>query len=150
VIGAISRLLGIEVEGMTIAVLAHELAHAYTHLGMDLDGQWWEEGFWNCDRAVTEGLAQYYTHKTLELLIERRGNVSGWNAYQAVLAKQQEYGSKNYTSHLKWVDRYSPEVLRATLLTARNAGPTTFENFARALESTAQRLQRRPTAAPSR
>ena len=66
IIGATARLVGAEVEGLTITVLAHEMAHAYTHLGMDLDGVWWEDGFWQCDIAVVEGLAQYYTHKTLE------------------------------------------------------------------------------------
>jgi hypothetical protein len=35
VIGAIARLLGISVTGLTVVVLAHELAHLYTHIGAD-------------------------------------------------------------------------------------------------------------------
>src|SRR4030095_13125762 len=38
IIGLISRLLRCSVEALTVVVLAHELAHAYTHLGYDIDG----------------------------------------------------------------------------------------------------------------
>jgi len=39
VIGLVSRLLGVSLEGLTVKVLAHELAHAYTHVGADADGR---------------------------------------------------------------------------------------------------------------
>jgi hypothetical protein len=41
VIGLVARLLGLSVEGLTIKVLAHEYAHAYTHLGFDRSGKRW-------------------------------------------------------------------------------------------------------------
>lgn len=42
VISLMARFLNVSVEGLTIAVLTHELAHAYTHLGRDVDGSRWE------------------------------------------------------------------------------------------------------------
>ena len=33
---------GFDVEALTYVVLAHELAHAYTHLGRDIDGNAWD------------------------------------------------------------------------------------------------------------
>src|SRR5207302_578999 len=37
VIGLIARALGVSVESLTVLVLAHELGHAYSHLGFDID-----------------------------------------------------------------------------------------------------------------
>jgi hypothetical protein len=56
VIGLVSRLLGVSVEGLTVKVLAHELAHAYTHVGADADGRrWGTTAFQRTDRALLEG-----------------------------------------------------------------------------------------------
>ena len=39
VIGLISGILGVSVEALTIVTLIHELSHAYSHLGYDIDGE---------------------------------------------------------------------------------------------------------------
>ena len=39
VIGIVARVLAVSVEALTVVVLAHELAHAYTHLGLDIDNE---------------------------------------------------------------------------------------------------------------
>jgi hypothetical protein len=44
VIGIAARTLGVAVEALTIVVLAHELARAYTHLGRDIDNERWDTG----------------------------------------------------------------------------------------------------------
>lgn len=41
VIGWVAELLGCDVEDLTIVVLTHELAHAYTQLGADIEGRSW-------------------------------------------------------------------------------------------------------------
>ncbi len=54
--------LSLQVEALTIVVLAHELAHAYTHLGRDIDNEKWDtEAFAGTDLEIIEGLAQFYT-----------------------------------------------------------------------------------------
>jgi len=62
VIGVCAGWLGVPVEELAAVVLAHELAHAYTHLGRDVDGRRWEaQAFRDGEHAPKEGLAQYYT-----------------------------------------------------------------------------------------
>lgn len=59
---AYARVLDVTVEGLTVAVFAHELVHAYTHLGNDHDVQQWEtKAFADADNKIVEGLAQFYT-----------------------------------------------------------------------------------------
>jgi hypothetical protein len=63
-IGLLSEWLGHSVEALTIVVLAHELAHAYTQLGADIEGRRWPAPqFSRADIQVKEGLAQYYTDR---------------------------------------------------------------------------------------
>jgi hypothetical protein len=62
VIGITARALGVSPDALTIVVLAHELAHAYAHLGRDIDNERWEtEQFAKSDIDIVEGLAQFYT-----------------------------------------------------------------------------------------
>src|SRR5208283_4783011 len=81
VIGVVARLLGVDTEALAVVVMAHELAHAYTHVGLDSNRNRWEKGFWGCNRGITEGLAQYYTHMTALALKEERGYERVWVAY---------------------------------------------------------------------
>jgi hypothetical protein len=72
VIGLISRTLGVSAEALTIVVAAHELAHAYTHIGRDIDGIRWEtEAFAATELKIAEGLAQFYTAAVCTSLSDR-------------------------------------------------------------------------------
>jgi hypothetical protein len=72
VIGLVSEWLGCAPEDLTIVVLAHELSHAFTQLGADIDGRRWPaQAFANAEVGLKEGLAQYYTDRILNRL-ERR------------------------------------------------------------------------------
>ncbi len=62
VIGTVARYLGVSVRALTVVVLCHELAHAYTHVGRDIDGMSWQSMFGEADKEFKEGIAQYYTH----------------------------------------------------------------------------------------
>src|ERR1035441_6637046 len=51
VVGAVARAIDVDVEGLTLTVLAHELAHAYSHIGADTDGnRWGDQAF--CESEV--------------------------------------------------------------------------------------------------
>jgi hypothetical protein len=62
VIGLTAGLIGVSVEALTVVVTIHELAHAYSHLGKDIDGKTWNTGdFARAELGIVEGLAQFYT-----------------------------------------------------------------------------------------
>ena len=126
VIGLISSRLGVEVEALTAVVLAHELSHAYSHLGFDIDGNNWDNGgFKNTESAVKEGLAQYYT----ELVIKRlRYKIPGaWEAYIKLLEKQNE----DYYTHKIWMDeiKVTPEIVRSALIQLRTEKAILLNEF---------------------
>lgn len=63
-VGLFAQVLGAPLEPVTAVVLAHELAHAYTHAGLDIDGVRWEASdFRRSELAIVEGLAQYYAER---------------------------------------------------------------------------------------
>jgi hypothetical protein len=124
VIGLVSRLLGVSVEGLTVKVLAHELAHAYTHVGADADGRRWGTGsFQRTDRALLEGLAQYYTCRVLERLGKQAPGAM--DAYEKLLPHQPDI----YRSHLGWLERHTPEDVRHAMLTIRCRAAGSFAEF---------------------
>jgi aminopeptidase N len=60
-IGLFTATIGVRPESLTVVVAAHELAHAYTHLGRDIDCNQWDTGaFARSDLALVEGLTQFY------------------------------------------------------------------------------------------
>lgn len=121
-IGVFAALYGVDVEPLTVVVLAHELAHAYTHLGFDIDGfDWPTERFVSTDIAIVEGLAQFYAEvvcKNLEAQIPE-----AIAAFRVLLTEQNEL----YRTHRSWVeedDRNSGEIVRVSLLECRRSGRT--------------------------
>jgi hypothetical protein len=136
VIGSLARIIGTSVEGLTAVALAHEIAHSYTHVARDLDSKCWESSFANADRAIKEGLAQYYTHLTMTKMREQ-GEVELWDAYSRLLDHQEG----PYLSHLNWVEHCSPEVMREALMkTRRSKDNATISKFEEILRSTATAL----------
>lgn len=121
VIGATAKLLGVSIEGLTVAVLAHELAHAFVHVGLDSDRKRWEDGFWECDHAIHEAIAQYYTHRTVQAFRDEHQYDAPWVAYKALLEIQKQNRATLYVNHLAWVDTFSLEVIRDAILALRRA-----------------------------
>jgi len=145
VIGAVARLIGVDTEALAVVVIAHELAHAYTHLGLDSNGSRWEDNFWNCDRGILEGLAQYYTHMTAQAMKEERGYDKVWTAYDRMTQLQRENKATLYVNHLAWVNDISPEAMRFALLDLRRGHiDGDFEYFSKILKSLAERYAQRP------
>jgi len=140
VIGAVARLVGVDTEALAVVVMTHELAHAYTHLGLDSNRHRWEEGFWGCNPGVTEGLAQYYTHMTAFALKEERGFDRVWTAYERLTSLQKVNGATIYVNHLDWVKTISPEVIRQSLLDLRRGHiQPYFEDFVDFIKMSADR-----------
>lgn len=124
VIGLVASCLGVSIEALAAVVLAHEMAHYYTHLGYDRDGCRWScHDFQKSDLHLTEGLAQFYG---AQCAIRLDGQIPGMRqAYDKLLEKQ----SGPYLSHKPWLKIKSPEAIGATLARVRKVGPASYEGF---------------------
>jgi hypothetical protein len=137
IIGLIAAARRVDPEDLTVVVLAHELAHAYSHRGHDKDGHRWDvQSFAKSDKAVKEGIAQYYTHLVCEVMQQRCPGA--FATYNALLTRQPSI----YRTHIPWVQRYEPEQVRLALVGARKAGPATAADFQRRLERGKQLLSK--------
>ncbi len=116
-IGLTAAMLDVAVEDLTCVVLTHEMAHAYTHLGQDIDAVCWSATGWaESDIHVIECVAQYYTERVLTRL---RPRVPGaFASYEELL----KYQASPYTIHRQWTEVLGagPESLRATLVRLRH------------------------------
>jgi hypothetical protein len=114
VIGLVAEWIGCTVEDLAIVVLTHELAHAYSQLGADIEGRRWQATvFSQAERGLKEGLAQYYTERTLRRLERRYG--SALKVYEGMLPKQPA----EYRTQQAWADNVSPEAVRRAMLEVR-------------------------------
>jgi hypothetical protein len=126
VIGFVAVQLGVSVESLTVVVLAHELAHAYTHLGLDIDGECWNTNqFAGTDLEIVEGLAQFYTQVSCARLEKRLP--SAITAYEALLKRQ----SGPYRAHLKWVGggESGGEIVRVSMIECRSKSLSKVADF---------------------
>jgi hypothetical protein len=136
VIGLVSEWMGCAVEDLTVVVLTHELAHAYTQLGADIEGRRWPaSAFAAAESGLKEGLAQYYTDRVLRRLERRFGGAL--KVYEAMLPGQPDA----YRAHQNWVQDYSPEAVRRAMLEVRRWGEGELADFNRRLDDAKQQLQ---------
>lgn len=130
---------GVSIEDLTIVTLAHELGHAYTHLGRDIDGAAWQDsGFAKTELNVVEGLAQHYA----SVVTERLGNRApgAHSAYKTLLAHQ----SGPYLAHQDWFETATAkrgEIVRFAMLQARTQGVVTDEAWRVLLKKTESDLR---------
>lgn len=135
VIALVSGWLGTSVEGLTVVVLAHELAHGYTHIGADIDRVTWDtDAFINAEKGLIEGLAQHYTHLVCQALEFRFPEALA--AYQALLPRQPP----PYQTQKQWEKVHSKEMIRLALLTTRRRMQTTLAEFMKNLNQAEQDL----------
>lgn len=137
VIGLTAGMLGVPVEGLTAVVLAHEMAHAYSHLGSDIDGERWSSAaFSSSEHELKEGLAQYYTY----LLSQRlsRAMPAMVEAYDELLIRQP----LAYHTHVKWTEENRPEEVRIAMLESRRHSDATNAVFSKALAEGKKRLRK--------
>jgi len=138
VIALVAPGLEVQAEDLTAVVLAHELAHAYSHLGYDIDEHAWDtDAFRTAEKAIVEGIAQYFTHRIAEKL--RAENAEIWRAYENLLKEQPAA----YRAHCMWIEGATPEAVRAALLVCRNQLITNFKEFEEVLWSSRDNLHGR-------
>jgi hypothetical protein len=85
----------IDFETFFIITLSHELAHLYTHLGLDKDNELWDN-FVNTDNYILEGLAQYYTREFINSIEEKIPDA------KAIFKQLEENLSDCYTWYRNW------------------------------------------------
>jgi len=136
VIGLFSKGLACSVEDLTIVVLAHELAHAYTQLGADIEGRRWpSRDFARADLHLTEGLAQYYALQTLNRL--SRKFPGAIKVFELLLAKQPDL----YHAHEPWVEHFTAEAVRRAMIEARRWREGTLKEYEGRLAHAAEQLR---------
>lgn len=128
VIGVYSQILDLPIEALTVVVLAHELAHAYTHLGYDIDNRDWNtEEFAQSDLHLVEGLAQFYTKVICEQISQRFP--AALDAFEKLLKDQSDV----YKEHQNWSTKESlgheGETIRISMLECRSKGILRREDF---------------------
>lgn len=117
VIGLTAAALGVSPAALTVVTLAHELAHAFTHLGRDIERDNWDtDAFARTHLNIVEGLAQFYTRVVCEYLKSRMPEAMA--AYEVLLARQ----SGPYRAHLTWTDdgERGGEVIRGSMIECRS------------------------------
>ena len=129
IIGLVAQMLGVNVELLTVVVLAHELAHSYTHLGADIDGSRWSDaGFYESDLYLIEGLAQYYTDLACRRLECRLPGLL------RTFTELLQYQPDVYWTHATWIDeKYTAEEVRLAMLDVRRRPPVKVDAFCEAL-----------------
>jgi hypothetical protein len=96
-IGLFAGIVGRPVKEVALIGLIHELAHAYTPLGLDIDKfEWNTDAFAESDLRIVEGLAQFYTEAVIDRLRARSSGLQ--STFDALLALQ----SKAHTCHRDW------------------------------------------------
>ena len=139
-IAIVASMLEIHIEDVALVVLAHELAHAYTHLGRDIDGKEWDQrGFFASDKSVTEGLAQFYAMAVSSKLWQRYP-LAG-RAFDKLLTLQ----SGPYLAHQDWKKLYSgngAETVRFAMLVARSKGKVSNDEWLEEIKNTTTKLKR--------
>lgn len=145
VLGLVARILGVSVESLTVVVATHELAHAYSHLGRDIDGTVWEtQDFRSSDLEIVEGVAQFYT-EAVSLKLHPR-NPALVETFRKLLTIQQG----PYLVHQDWSKGAPPlrgelfprtgEIVRSTLLQCRRRSVRRYDEMKAIIDYTSAQL----------
>jgi hypothetical protein len=135
-IGLVCAHLQVEPEALTLVVVLHELAHAYSHLGRDIDAHRWDvTQFARADIAIVEGIAQFYTGAICLKMKDRYP--AALRAYEALLTLQ----CGPYLVHKEWVktpgtevvSARAGEVIRASMVECRSRGTQQYSEFLKTL-----------------
>ena len=140
VIGFIALRFNLSIDALTAIVLTHELAHAFTHLGKDIDKIKWDtESFAKTDLFIIEGLAQFYTDTVCEKLKDRYPQLS--ETYNVLL----EHQSEPYLAHKKWIENRKRigEVIRLGLIQIRIDDTRNIYGFNKNLENIREQVLRK-------
>ena len=127
--------LGIPFDRLTYVVLTHELAHYYSHAGVDADKRNWHiDAFCAADVCVVEGLAQFWTKE----LCSRQDSHFGLLSSHSTLECFQEllaYQSEPYRCFQEWLPSHQRRIesVRGAMLKIRE-GSGKYDEFLYLLE----------------
>ncbi len=129
-----SQIHRISLEHLIVVVLAHELAHAYHHIGSDTDGYQWDE-MSKTDSNIVEGLAQYYT----ALFVEDQETIYPGvkEAYLVLLS----YQKGPYKVHEAWLSYAKKEHVKHAFNVTRRNGIKTYQEFGQILNDSKSQLK---------
>jgi hypothetical protein len=136
-IGLFAAAIGVSPEALTVVVATHELAHAYTHLGRDIDSHQWDtRAFARSDIALVEGLAQFYTQVICDQLKPRMPEARV--AFDRLLDLQ----APAYKAHKGWAKDLpnAGEIVRVSMIQARATRVTYYPHFQDVLDAQAGQL----------
>ena len=139
-IGLLARNEGFDIEDLTVVVLAHELAHAFSHVGFDTDeAQWDTDTFARTDKRIKEGLAQFYTGAVCERMEARRPSLP--SSFKHLLDNQ----SGPYLVHLGWTqpDESPGEIVRKAMVEYRRQEKGEYGCFLELLDRARRDLVKR-------
>ena len=118
-------ILGVSLSTLVVAVLCHELVHAYTHRGVDTnDESWLTPHFIRTDVYVKEGLAQYYTEQIMQSLRDRLPD--GLDTFLSKTSRQS--APITYQNWLGNKKQPMPEAVRLAMLQFRNSKPAIYDH----------------------
>ncbi len=140
-LAVVSRLLGVPLDALTVVILVHELAHAYSHLGRDIDGEAWSmRDFADADLELVEGIAQFYTQVICRGLTHRFP--SALQAFDALLEKQGD----EYTAFQNWIvgEERAGEIVRVAMIECRTKRVTSVKDFEASIDHHRQQVKGRP------
>ena len=143
-------------EDFSIVVVTHELAHAFTQIGADIEGERWpSRSFSRADVRVKEGLAQYYTHLVLERLSDAHHGQFG-RAFEA-FKKLQTFQPQEYKVHTELIPKEAQEsdrifgrsdrdqeAVRSAMLQFRRNRCTTWDQLVEYFKKERERLKANP------
>jgi hypothetical protein len=109
-----------------IMVLTHELAHGYSHIGLDKDRQSWAK-IGSSDLDIVEGVAQYYTRRFFQKYSNRFSD--GLHVFDCLIEDQDDC----YKNFLKW--QVTDEQLYRAFVELRRNGRTKTAEFIELMES---------------
>ncbi len=131
-IGIVANLLDVSIEALTVVILAHELAHAYTHLGLDIDGKsWFTHHFAGSDAKIVEGFAQFYASVVCRKI--HNDYPSARDAFDLLLNHQPSV----YWTFAEWTEdvETAGELVRHCLIRARSQGIGDYPSFLHEIEN---------------
>jgi hypothetical protein len=140
VIGLVAQDLGVNLEDLAGVVLAHELGHAYSHVGSDADDRYWSSDLFHAsDLELKEGLAQYYTMRICQRLADSHPTLL--KTFEELLKHQP----RTYQVHTEWENATAERVRLAMLETRRTHVRGTLEDFKARLVIANDQLANAPT-----
>jgi hypothetical protein len=140
VIGLVAQDLGVNLEDLAGVVLAHELGHAYSHVGSDADEHCWSSELFNAtETKLKEGIAQYYTMRVCQRLGDSHPMLL--KTFEELLRHQPD----PYRVHTKWENATAERVRLAMLETRRTDGCGTLNEFEARLQIANDQLANAPT-----